>query len=62
MSEAVFALMILAMVIGGLLMMEAMCVYDDKRRYRRWVNDREQILRNLENENDSNSEEDSSNV
>jgi len=62
MSEAVFALMILGMVIGGMLMMEAMCVYDDKRRYRRWVNDRDQILRNLESDSESNSDQDNSNV
>lgn len=51
--EAFYALAILVMVLGGLLAYEAMCTYADNKRYRRWVNDREQILAQLERESSS---------
>ncbi len=47
-TEVVLALGILAMVLGGLWMYEWVCTTERPRRYRRWVEDREQVLAQLE--------------
>lgn len=54
--EAFYALAILVVVLGGLLAYEGMCTYADNKRYRQWVNDREQILAQLERETSANEE------
>jgi len=47
-TEVVLALGILAMVLGGLWMYEWVCTTESSRRYQRWVEDREQVLAQLE--------------
>lgn len=46
-NDAVLALGILAMVLGGLWTYEWMCTAESSRRYRRWVQDRERVLAQL---------------
>ncbi len=47
-GELLFALAVVALVLGGLWAHQWLCAVDDARRHRRWVRERERVLAELE--------------
>lgn len=47
-TDAVLALAILILVLGGLWLYEWICTMESARRYQRWVQERKQVLATLE--------------